>query len=134
MAEAGGERMAEIARERVPVQHGRVRSSIKAKKPVVAFVDATGRRVWESGAESHHFVAKFLESGTGIFKGGEEIGPKRKSVLSWLDPSTGERLYARSIRGQKGHHYMALAVAQTEAEFHRIVAPALARFKAEVES
>lgn len=51
-------------------------------------------------------IAAYIEYGVGIFNEGpgskEEIVPRRAKVLSWIDPQTGKRRYAKRVKGYKG--------------------------------
>lgn len=55
--------------------------------------------------------AGFQEYGTGIY-GPEKrpITPKRGKVLTWVDPDTGQRIFARAVRGVPPKRFMHRAI------------------------
>jgi len=81
-----------------------------------------------------------VEYGTGLY-GPEhrkyEIKPKTPGgMLSWMDPKTGQRVYARHVwhPGSPGAHMREFGVARTEAALEEIAYPALEEFKAGYEA
>ena len=54
--------------------------------------------------------ARYVEEGTGLYgPKGAMIYPKHASVLSWVI-AAGTRMYARSVRGMAGWHFMEKAI------------------------
>jgi hypothetical protein len=132
MADAAGADMSRRAIERTP--SAKVAATIH-QKPVAIYSDELGRTVYESGAETSHYVARFLEYGTGIYgPKGRPIKARKGEVLRFEDPATGEWIYATEVVGQRGTHAFAIAAAETEAAFHELVAPVLERWKEEASS
>lgn len=55
--------------------------------------------------------ATFQEEGTGIYgKHKRPIKPKTKKLLSWIDPNTGQRVWAKEVRGTPAIHFMERAI------------------------
>lgn len=55
--------------------------------------------------------AGFHEDGTGIYGPKKTpIRPKHKKLLSWVDPSTGKRIWAKEVRGSPAIHFLERAI------------------------
>lgn len=55
--------------------------------------------------------AGFQEYGTGIYGPKKRrIYPKNGTVLTWIDPDTGERIFARSVKGVPPKRFMHRAI------------------------
>lgn len=55
--------------------------------------------------------ASFHEYGTGRYGPKKrDIVPKKAKVLTWVDPDTGERIFARSVRGVPPKQFMHRAI------------------------
>jgi hypothetical protein len=63
--------------------------------------------------------ARWVNDGTGIYGSGKPITPKRAKFLrfEWH----GRIVFARSVRGQKGQHYVPEAIRRTEARTETVV-------------
>jgi hypothetical protein len=131
MADKGGERMTAITRMNTPVGHrpheqgyvpGTLRASIKQK--VMVIYRRRGNWVYESGAETDVEYAPYVEHGTGLWgprRAMYEIKPKHPDGwLSWIDQTTGERIFAKRVMhpGSPGQAMFAIGAHLTEWEFH----------------
>lgn len=106
--------------------HGILMSSISHR-----LLDTKTGEVGAMGTKTHY--AKYFEFGTGIAgKAGESnwsyldktppqyapsgrwIKPKRGRFLSWIDPESGERVFALKTKGQPPKPFLRLAVWQTK--------------------
>jgi hypothetical protein len=63
--------------------------------------------------------AKWVNDGTGIYGSGKPITPKRAKYLRFQ--IAGSIIFAKSVRGQKGQHYVEETVLQTENRVSSIV-------------
>jgi hypothetical protein len=145
MADAGGERMTALVKERTPVGHqpfaenytpGRLRESIEKKITVVHV--RKGRFEYESGTETSVDYAPFVENGTGLWGPNHaryEIKPKNPDGWLRFHDAHGNAIFAKRVMhpGSPGAHMFAIGAALTEAEFDRIVAPSLNEWAREQE-
>lgn len=133
LAERGGERMTEWTRRNTPIGNrpfeptyvpGHLRESIEQKLLVVRFSPTHRAMVYESGAESNLDYALYVEEGTGLYgpyKRMYEIRPKNPDGwLRWLNPETGEPIFAKRVMhpGIHGQHMFAIGAHMTEYEFN----------------
>lgn len=63
--------------------------------------------------------AKWVNDGTGIYGSGKPITPKRAKYLRFQ--IGGSIIFAKSVKGQKGQHYVEETVRQTENRVESIV-------------
>ena len=55
--------------------------------------------------------ALYQHEGTGIYgPKGRPIRPKRAKLLSWIDPSTGQRVFAKEVRGTPAKKFLTRAI------------------------
>jgi hypothetical protein len=128
---SGGRRLYETAREATPVDTGTTRDAW-VLHPIEAWTHhASGYEARVSN--SHNPIATFLEHGTKP----HEIGAKNPSgEVSWIDPLTGRRMFARSVMhpGAPGFHMAARACVDLEANLPEVTQPHLERWSAECEA
>jgi len=98
-------RVAEEARRRAPRDTGALANSITA-------------RVTRRGSVSVGTVSvgapygRYVHDGTGIYgRRGAMIRPRRAQFLSWVDRGTGNRVYARQVRGVPARPFLTDALA-----------------------
>lgn len=116
MCQKGADRMAEVAVLNTPVRTGRLRTSWY-RTPVRPATDAHGQSGVSASVNNDQPYAAWVESGTGIY------GPNKRpivaktpgGVMAWRGPN-GEWIYARSTRGMRGNHMLAIAANVVEAE------------------
>lgn len=137
-AEAGGDRMAEVAALNTPVRTSHLRESWRTKAVVVMTMPA-GEVAYVSGAETFVEYAPYVEWGTGLW------GPKHAKYpirpknpdgwLRWIDPHTGLPVFAKLVMhpGSPGNHMMAIAANVAEFEYAWICQLALMEWADEVE-
>ena len=121
MAERGGERMTELARDGTPVETGEVRASWE-QVPVTRERHPAGP-AYRSGVRSEHYRARWVEYGVQR----HEIRPDDEQAL---DTPRGPRAGA-DHPGYPGRHPVANAAAYLEANFAREMAPEAERWAAE---
>lgn len=96
-------------RTRVPVVTGFLRSSISGQ------VIATNKGKIFAAQKGGVYYAPFVDQGTGVYAaGGSPIRPKQAKVLSWHGPNG--QIFARSVRGQKGVHFVKKTITQDKNE------------------
>lgn len=133
MANDVGEYMTTITRRNTGVDSGWLRSQIFQKR-IVVFTMSDEVRVYETGSYTEVDYAPYVEDGTGNWgpkHAPYEILPKPpNTLLSWIDGKTGKRVFAKRVMhpGSPGQHMFAIGTAMAEAEFHRLVQPALRSF------
>lgn len=127
MAERGADRMHELVVAGTPRRTGITAASWRTKPVRVGVVE--GALTYESGIESHHFVARLLEHGTAA----HEI-PNR-GVVSFRDPHTGREVTVRRVHhpGTPGLHLVAIAANVAEAEFDQLMRPLMQEWKRDAE-
>lgn len=108
-----GRRVETIAKGLCGVQSGRLRASIRTELVFGApgGLSGVGPIVFVG---SNLKYALYHEEGTGIY------GPRNSPIvreggglLSWVDRATGERVFARSVKGSPGKHFL-LSALETE--------------------
>lgn len=95
-------------RTRVPVDTGFLRSSISGQ------VIATNKGKVFAANKGGVYYAPFVDLGTGVYGRGSPIRPVRAKILMWHGPSG--PIYARSVKGQKGVHFVKKTLTQDKNE------------------
>lgn len=77
--------------------------------------------------------APYLEYGTGLFVAAGHgtpgrIVPTTKKALSWIDPKTGKRVFAKSIKGMKPRFYFTKSLDLVGAQYKNDVTRKVMRF------
>lgn len=138
LARKGGARQTQLTKLKTPVDSGALRDSIEQKVLVIT-VDEHGDRVYEDGCETDSAYGAAREHGSGLWgphHAKYEIRPKNpEGWLHWVDPHTGQDVYAKRVMhpGSQGAHMFAIAAAMTEKEIDGLARDLLLRWKAEVE-
>lgn len=138
MAEKGGDQMLKRTEHHTPVDTAHLRQSWR-RKPVLIIANERGERVYQSGVETDVDYAPYVEYGTGLWgpkHAKYEIKPKHPDGwLHWIDPHTGDSVFAKRVMhpGSPGAHMVAIAVAETEAGLDALLAPILREWAREVE-
>jgi Bacteriophage HK97-gp10, putative tail-component len=134
MANSGGDALHSRIAENTPVHTGNLRTSWYRVEAV-----GLGDR-YESWVRTEVDYAPYVNYGTGLW-GPEhrkyEIKPiPPNQTLSWFDPGSGGRVYARSVwhSGSPPAHMVESGAAKVEAEIGMILDPDLQLFKAEMEA
>ena len=92
--------------QRVTEDQIRVRAPGRIKAAV------RGTRIWTRGyhcgttVESLTGFSLYPEEGTGVFVGRGRIYPKRAKALRFISRRSGGVVFAKSIKGQPGQHFM----------------------------
>lgn len=113
LADRAGEQMVQRTRENTPIDTGELRASwyqLPTNKTHFAIWPA-----YESGVASNVDYAPYVEYGTRP----HIIEPKKPGgVLHWVDPGSGEDVFARRVHhpGTAGQHMIAIGAAMTEFE------------------
>jgi hypothetical protein len=123
MALAGGSAMWEVTRDRTPVHTGEVRDSWIVKP--VRHERIGGTDGYESGVESNHYRARWVEHGVNAHP---ERPKHRRAELTPEGPRA-----AVDHPGFPGAHPVASAAAWAEANFERITSPVAERWARETE-
>jgi hypothetical protein len=137
-ADAGGEHMTRVVKERTPVDTAYLRQSIRQKLTVLRL--RGGAWVGESGCETNVEYAPYVEHGTGLWgprSARYEIKPRNPNGwLRWIDPITGDPVFAKRVMhpGSPGAHMFAIGASLTEAAFEEIVNAPLQLWAREVEA
>ena len=119
MAEKGGDRMVEITIVNTPIDSGNLRTSwyqLPTQKTHYAIWVA-----YESGVASDVDYAPHVEHGTGLWgpkHAKYPITAKGGGFLKWIDPATGNEVFARRVMhpGSPGQHMVAIAADVVEFE------------------
>lgn len=130
MAHTGGSHLKARVEENTPIDSGDLRKSWKQGPVKHRRVTMLGAEdVYESEVTTDKDYADDVEHGTGLW-GPEHrkylIEPKKPGgLLSWIDASTGHRVFARRVwhPGSPGQHMMAFGAAKTEATMTNFLAP-----------
>lgn len=134
MCNAGGDALHGRIAENTPVKTGNLRTSWYRTEALPGLGDR-----YESSVRTDVDYAPYVNYGTGLW------GPEHRKyliepippnqLLSWFDPKTGRRAYARYVwhQGSPPAHMVENGAAKTESEIGMIVAPDLERFKEEME-
>lgn len=81
-----------------PLQTGFAKANYRSE----SFTDSDGNPAIRT--KNHADYLAYPDQGTGIYgKYGKPITPTVAKVLSWIQD--GERVFARSVKGQKGQHF-----------------------------
>ena len=93
-----GEELKDDVQRRTPVSSGKLKESIT--------LSVMGEAAAEGAATIRVFTdldyAPYVEWNTGKFHNGIPIRPKNAKALSWIDPKTGKRVYAKEVSGTVG--------------------------------
>jgi hypothetical protein len=120
MAEHGGKRLEHLARRHTPVDTG----ELKSRWYILPVIQVGNSYRVEVANDTEY--AHWIEHGWGLWGPKHSkywIVPKKPGgVLTWLTPE-GERVFARRVRhpGAPGAHMLAIAAAETEAEFDSLM-------------
>ena len=138
MATTGGDRMHAMIAELTPVDTGNLATSW-TRMPTRYEMHGP-ERAWVSRVRTEVDYAPYVEHGTGLW-GPEHrkylIVPKKPGgFLSWVDPRTGRRVFARQVwhPGSPGAHMVSRGVALVHGLLREIMDPELERFKREQEA
>lgn len=102
------------AKRHAPAHYGQLRASIHTTP-----ISVTNRNI-KAAVLTNLNYAQYQEEGTGIYGPNRSpIYPKRARMLSWI--SNGQRVFARSVRGTPGKHYMQQAWDEGKAIWDRNV-------------
>lgn len=101
---------------------GELRNSIQVKEEDGGFIVYS---------DAKH--APFLEYGTGLFVSpghGQPhlIKPTNKSALSWIDPRTGKRVFAKSVKGIKPRFFFNKSLDLVQAQYNNDVTRRVMRY------
>lgn len=136
MADTGGDRLHAAIAEFTPVRTGNLATSWYRLPPRQRYT-ATG--AWESMVATDVSYAPYVNYGTGLY------GPEHRKyliephppnqLLSWIDPHTGKRMYARRVwhPGSKGEHMVEKGAALVEGLLQEIMFRDLEQWKADAE-
>ena len=70
-----------------------------------------GKEVWLEFYNDAGHHALYQHEGTGIYgPKGKPIRPKRAKLLSWIDPDTGDRVFAKEVRGTPAKKFLQRAI------------------------
>lgn len=98
-------RTQQIIAEEVNDRSGKLRTRTNFRVKVV------GRDVLLEFYNDAGSYAVYHEHGTGIYGPKKRmIRPKRAKVLTWVDPDTGERVFAREVRGVPPKNFMSKGI------------------------
>lgn len=130
MAHTGGSVLKDRVEENTPIDTGELRASWTQSPVKHRRVSMLGAEdVYESEVSTDKDYAPDVEHGTGLW-GPEHrkylIEPKTPGgLLSWIDASTGQRVFARRVwhPGSPGQHMMAFGAAKTEATMTTFLIP-----------
>lgn len=103
----------------------------KKNRDTIEFVllEDSGSQV-EAQLQTESGYGGYLEIGTGLHGPQKHrVVPKNKKCLSWIDPETGERIFAKSTQGMHARPYMYPAFLKTKHRIHGFVSNVIARMK-----
>lgn len=84
---------------------------------VTPFTDDVGRPALRARGKAHYTA--YVDQGTGLYGPlAKWITPTTAKALSWIDQSSGKRVYAKRTRGQRGQHFFARAMRMV---FNRVI-------------
>lgn len=138
MADKGGDELHARIAENTPVRTGNLRTSWYREPTVDELHGASKALV--SRVRTNVDYAPYVNYGTGLF------GPKHmkyliephppRQFLSWLDPVSGERVFARRVwhPGSQGQHMVEYGAAYVEGLAHVILQGELETFAKEMEA
>lgn len=98
------------------------------QKDTIVYVDALGRKVYETGTETEVDYAPFVEEDTLP----HVIEPRVPGgTLRFIDQATGQPVFAKKVQhpGTTGHHMFAIGAAMAEHEFEAAAERGLAAFE-----
>ena len=133
MASTGGDRLHALIAELTPIKTGNLATSWY-RKPTERVLHGTAM-AYQSSVATDVDYAPYVNYGTGLF------GPKHtkyliephppNQFLSWVDPKTGRRMFARRVwhPGSEGAHMVERAVGAIEGFLPEIMAPDLEAYK-----
>lgn len=124
LMEYGETVLKEEAKSLCPVDQKKNRDTIE----FVLLEDSGGKMEAQLQTESGY--GGYIEIGTGLYGPQKKrVVPKKKKFLSWIDPETGKRIFAKSTQGMHARPYMYPAFLKTKHRIHGCVANAIARTK-----
>lgn len=134
ITDRAGDELHDLAVRNTPILTGNLRSAWYREH---THVEATLSPVntYVSRVANDTSYAAFVNYGTGLY-GPEHhwIYPKTAKALSWVDPISGRRVFARRVRGIKPQYMIESAAAKLEATLPIVVEPELLKFKEEQEA
>ena len=138
MADKGGDRLHEFIVAFTPIRTGNLATSWYRKPVAVRYHGPSP--AFTSSVVTDVDYAPYVNYGTGLW------GPEHRKYLiephapnkflSWIDPLTGRRVFARRVwhPGSEGHHMIEKAGSVIHATLNEMMMPELERYKREAEA